>query len=242
MPLVPPELTANLMRRALAVSLLALASGPVSARGQEALVPARIVEIAGANLYLDAGTDAGVRAGDTLVARRAAGDTPLGTLVVIAATGTRAVVTFAGRPFAVTRGDALLLAVPSAGVPAAPAEAPTPLARAQRVPIGRVRISGSAGLDVLSARTTTFGLGADPVRVVRDFTVPSLRLQTSVRNLPGGGRLNLSLRASQQSGPATLFDRSTIVRVYHANFDQQWAVARVLLGRFLAPFEPFSGL
>ena len=67
-----------------------------TATAQERTVSARVTEIAGANLYLDAGSNVGLANGDTLIVRRAADVTPVGTFVVVAVTETRAVVAFAG--------------------------------------------------------------------------------------------------------------------------------------------------
>ena len=234
------------------IALLAAAVlGPGVARGQERSFTARVVEIAGANLYLNIGTAQGLGATDTLAVRRAPGGPRVGTLAVMAATETRAMVGFVGQPFPVTRGDSLVL-VPTrsapAGVggaaPAAAAPPPPPRTRPtgpRREEVG-TSVSGSAALDVLGNHTTTVGFGADPERATRDFTVPSLRFQMTAANLPGGGQFSLSARGTQQEGTTTLFDRSTVLRVYDAHYQQDLSSVRVMAGRFFNPYERFSGV
>jgi hypothetical protein len=230
------------MRRALRHALLTLLVAGASAGAQERAVPVRVVEIAGANLYVNVGAAAGLSAGDTLAVRRAAAAAPVGALVVVAVSAERSVLTFAGRPFPVTRGDELLLstngAAPVAAVSPARGSEPRRPGAASRAP---VQVRGSATLEVFGSTTTTLGPGADPARLSSSFAIPSARLQTSAWNLPGGGRLGLNVRVSQQSGPATLFDRKQVVRVYDAHYDQPVSVFRLLVGRFFSPYESFSG-
>src|SRR6185503_10047724 len=95
------------MSRAHWVAFLALI--PVTL-GAQTRAPQRVVvvQIAGSNLYLNAGNDSGVVTGDTLSVGRP-GSELNGSFLVITATATRSVVSFAGPAFAVTRGDTLLL-------------------------------------------------------------------------------------------------------------------------------------
>jgi len=73
---------------------------------------ARVVvgQIAGATVYIDAGTEAGVITGDTLTVARDATGPMIGRMIVLSAASRTAVLTFADDPFAITRGETLLLA------------------------------------------------------------------------------------------------------------------------------------
>src|SRR5690606_20935085 len=96
----------------------AAAAAPAAAQDAAPRVRARVTYIAGSNIYFDAGSEQGIRAQDTLAVFRQADGARLGAVVVLSVTDARAVATFAGRPFALTRGTALLLALPRHGVPA----------------------------------------------------------------------------------------------------------------------------
>jgi hypothetical protein len=228
---------------ALLAALGLLAGGTI--RAQERVVSARVVQIAGANVYLDVGATAGLRSGDTLGARRTASGPRVGTLAVLAVTEERSMVGFVGRPFPITRGDTVLLAVrgpsPAPSVVVAPVAPAASRAALRRAAAEGATVRGSLAAEVLGTRTTTVGFGADPERVTRDYAVPSLRLQATATNLPGGGRLILSARGSQQTGTTALFDRSTVVRVYDAHYEQEGRRTRVMVGRFYSPYERFSG-
>src|SRR5690606_5813110 len=97
---------------------LAAAAAPVAAQDAAPRVRARVTYIAGSNVYVDAGSEQGIRAQDTLAVFREADGARLGAVVVLSVTDARAVATFAGRPFTLTRGTALLLELPRHGAPA----------------------------------------------------------------------------------------------------------------------------
>lgn len=236
------------MRTALAWLAVGLVL-PAAVRAQGRTVLARVVQVAGSSVYLDAGTAQGLSPADTVAVRRAAQGPRIGTLAVIAVTETRSVVGFVGQPFPITFGDSLLLTLGAGGAgvgaagaapPAAPRLRAQPAALRREVPGPSLR--GSAAFDVNGATTTTIGFGVDPERANRDFAVPSLRLQLTADNLPGGGRFSFGAKGSQQVGTADLFDRSTVLRVYDAHYEQSLSAARVMVGRFFTPFERFSGL
>jgi hypothetical protein len=65
---------------------------------QERTIPATVVEIAGTNLYFDAGSQQGLAANDTVVVSRADDGTRLGQVLIVETTSTTAVATFAGAP------------------------------------------------------------------------------------------------------------------------------------------------
>lgn len=227
---------------AFSASLLLLAWGAAVAQGN---VPAVVVQVAGSNLYLNAGTDAGIVAGDTLVVRRSSTAPPAGATAVIAATSTRSMVTFVGAPFAVTRGDTLFVTPGHHAadiVPAAQAAAPEPeTLRPPVVPApSGMRVQGALGFDMWGSHTTTVGLGSSPLRTTQDVGMPAMRLRARASD---GGRsaFSLNLRAQQRSGPASMFDRSTSIRIYEAHYDRNAGALSLSLGRFYSDFDHASG-
>jgi len=103
----------------------------------------QVRQVAGANLYLDVGTRAGLGSGDTIVASIPTELEVLGSLVVVAASEDRAVLGFASEPFPVTRGESLHLRLRGSG--------PSP-------PRGPVSVADSASLS-----------GASPDEVVQSI-------------------------------------------------------------------------
>lgn len=207
--------------------------------------PTIVVQIAGANLYLAAGTDAGVLTGDTLIIRRAPAAAPVGSTVVIASTTTRSVVTFVGTPFAVTRGDSLFFTPVSGGATAvAAALGPLPSTRSpprvlRRDVVPSTRVDGALGLEMWGSHSETVGLGADPVRTTRNIGIPAVRLRTRVANR--NSSLDLNLRAEHRTGPISVFDRATRIRIYEARYDYRAGPATVSAGRFFSDFDHASG-
>ena len=232
----------NVRRFGLAICLLA-ALPPAAARAQQ---PQRavVVQIAGANLYLDAGTDAGVHTGDTLSVRRSLAAQPVGACTVIASTSGRSVVTFVGTPFPATRGDTLYI-TPGSVAPVVVAGAASPETRVvppRAIPYAvrsGTRVDGALGLEMWGARTTTLGLGADPVRSTQDVATPAVRLRTSIAG--GNSAFNLNLRAQHRAGPQGLFQPVTTVRIYDARFDQTMGALQLSVGRFFSDFDHASG-
>ncbi len=92
----------------LAVALAVLPDAS-AAQARAPRVAVRVRQIAGSTLYLDIGTRNGLLAGDTLTAYTDTTKAAVGRLRVTAATETRSALTFAGAPFAVTRGMDLVL-------------------------------------------------------------------------------------------------------------------------------------
>lgn len=92
---------------ALAAPLSAQQAGKLAGRPaqRDSLLTVRVDYVAGSSLYITAGTTQGISVGDTLRVLAASGQRELGRVVVLSSTLKRAVVTFAGHPFAVTRGD-----------------------------------------------------------------------------------------------------------------------------------------
>jgi len=102
-------------RRGALLGALALLSSvaAVSVSGQESpRVRVVVSRIAGATLYVDAGSDAGIATGDTVTVARDAGLEVAGRLMVLSAASGTAVLTFADNPFVLTRGETLFLSSP----------------------------------------------------------------------------------------------------------------------------------
>ncbi|HSC59522.1 MAG TPA: hypothetical protein VLC11_08150, partial [Gemmatimonadales bacterium] len=204
--------------------------------------------VAGDNVYLGAGTDAGVRQGDTLLVRRVPGGDAAGPLLVVTSTSSRAVVAFLGAPYSLTRGDSLAVVMrhSTLAVTAAPPPAlavPLPGAAAPPAPQRRsaLRSDGSLSLDLDLMQTRTTGLGVAPEQVTRNFTTPSIGLRYRVQGMPGGWELSTSVRATQRSSTGGVVDPATLVQVYEAALVRRTRTSEVKLGRFFDPYESFSG-
>ena len=256
-----------------AALLIALAAAAAPAAAQEAAprIRARVTYIAGSNVYVDAGSEHGVRAQDTLAVFREADGARLGAVVVLSVTDARAVATFAGRPFALTRGTALLLELPRRGGPAAAAAGADSTAAAAKAAEERraderaraeqaaaraaeravepaqaqhtsaPRVSGRLSLDLEAMRTTSEPAAGEGW--VDDVAAPTLRLRAAVTRLPGGLRLETNLRAAYRRSRMGLFETSPSLRVYQASVEKEFAALplRLRLGRFYNPYESYGG-
>ena len=248
--------------------LVALAASGAPAAAQDAAprVRARVTYIAGSNLYFDAGSAQGIRAHDTLAIFREADGARLGAAVVLSVTETRAVATFAGRPFALTRGTPLLLELPRRRDPA-PADSTAAAAKADERQAGErtraapvatppaagaieptrarhftaPRVDGRLALDFEAMRTTSQPAAGEGW--VDDVAAPTLRLRAAVTRLPGGLRLETNLRAAYRRSSMGLFAASPSLRVYQASVAKEFAAlpVRVRLGRFYNPYESYGG-
>jgi hypothetical protein len=120
------------MRRgvALIAGLVFVTPGPVAGQAAGRPLRALVEYIAGANLYLAAGEEVGIIAGDTLVASGGKPSRP-GRVRVIASNDGRSVMTFAGSPFPVTRGDTIVLNIPAERGAAAAAATAAAMARSE---------------------------------------------------------------------------------------------------------------
>lgn len=203
--------------------------------------------IAGANVYLGAGADAGIQPGDTLEARRLSNGETLGTLLVISTSSTRSVVAFTGAPRSLTRGDILAVVVRKGAAPPgpAPAMAEVPTAASARTERRResAQVAGRFSLDVDGTRTVTTGLGLSPEEVVRQFGTTSAGLWLRARRLPGGFEANTNLRSSYRASSAGVVDPTTLVEVYEASLAKDFRSfpLQLRVGRFYNPYETFSG-
>lgn len=233
------RLAAWARRAGLALVLAGLgAPAPLAAQTVQAARPAVVVQVAGATFYLNVGTDDGLRTGDTLAVRRKVDAPTLGAVVVVGATARRAVLSFAGAAFPVTRGDTLYY-VPRAGEGAliAPTVAVVEATRPRAPPAvaRRARVDGAVGFEMWGSHTETVGLGADPVRTTRDIGMPAVRFNTFVTG--DRSRLRVNLRAQQRTGGDAFWDRRTRIRIYEARYDLRTGPARLTVGRFFSDFD-----
>lgn len=229
------------IRRLGAALLGLLATAPPAVAQDSARVV--VAYIAGANVYLAGGADAGIRAGDTLRARRLPDGAMVGALLVMASVAERSVVAFLGAPFPLTRGDTLAVAIAHAAPTAAAAVAVRPVVPSTGPPPPRpARIrTGSVSLDVDVAHTRTTGLGADPQVNTYDFATPSLGLQYRDVGRPGALELRTSLRATQRSSSQDIVAPATLVQVYELTLSRRTVRSLVSVGRFFSPYESFTG-
>ncbi len=163
--------------------LAALTGGRAHAQAGTAVVRAMVEYIAGADLYLAAGEDQGITAGDTLLARRG-GNARTAKLRVISSVSGRAVVTFAGPPFAITRGDTLLIER------ARPRAAPPPAAQQSAAAAGdasKVNTASSHTTDARAAHDTASASGAPGTPAV---LAPHAAKQQGLRRVPSPMRLD----------------------------------------------------
>lgn len=245
-----------------AVTLLLVAGTAGPLLGQEARLaaeplPARVVEVAGANAYLDTGPDTGLAPGDTL---EVLGDGRVkGSLLVVGTSPRRIVVEYAGEPFPLTRGDRLLVRVRPGSGP--PANAPTATPEA-----------GRAGPDS-TARPSRPSLLEEPARAAgrRDAAGPRItgRLITgndfltspaagsagssssnvsfadarlTVSGLPGGIRLRLDARGERlELSPLEVAGADSRLRVRTAALERELpGPLSVTLGRLRDPYDAYA--
>jgi hypothetical protein len=250
---------------AIAVVLLVAVTGAVSARQEPVTRRARVEYIAGANVYIALGEEAGIVTGDTLRAMRA--DRGEGRVRVIASSTGRSVLAFAGQPFPLTRGDTLVIVVStsdaarrvaandtstgdardprpdSAAVTRVQARMPSNERQAPRRAASPIRMSGMIAFD-LDALDSETRWGTGPTeRVERRFVTPSTRLYATLANLPGGMRINTNLRYEYRSTDGTAFGSSTALRIYQASLAKEFDVIPLSfeLGRFYNPSDIYGG-
>ncbi len=231
-----------------------------AAYGQEKRMEVTVQYIAGPNIYLDAGSGDGIAPGDTL--RVIHESKPVGAWRVISSSRTKTVVTFAGTPFAVTRGERfLILFTPHEGTPP-PATMETPSEDVSETTAGRtsllkkappprkprkrssrrpVRVTGRLFMEMNTLRSSTKYQANTLVRNDRTFLTPTAGLRASVSNLPGGLRLNVNTRISQRTSFNSTVGDLRSIRIYQASIERAFEVFQIKAGRFYDPFENFNG-
>lgn len=234
-----------------ACGLVSLAGAASAVRAQTPDVQAVVAEIAGENVYLTAGTDAGIAAGDTLLVLRDPA-TPLGKVRVVAATSGRALIAFLESPFALTRGTTVFLRRLAGGVASAEPEADTTAgvttpstptaARASATPTGP-RVSGWFSLDMDASQMQSRWLTDVWESTNRQFATPAGALRLTITDLPGGLTFTSNARASYRYASDGVIGQPQSVHIYEASIAKRFAHAPLAfrLGRFFNPYEIFSG-
>ena len=219
-------------------------------QAQDALVPARVTYLAGQNLYLDAGRDAGVMPDDTLAVYR--DGALIGRLVVVSSISDRSVVTFAGEAFPVTLGTTLQLRTPGTPAPAEPEPAPEPIeeepAVAEEEPVSpheeprrtptrssraeKTRVAGRVMLSMNALQSTTQWPTNGGGSAQRTFLTPSLNLHLTVSDLPQDLRVRTRLRGDYRYSSGRPIDPAFSFRTYELVVEKQFTGFDLRAGRF----------
>ena len=217
--------------------------------GQEGgAIEATVTQLAGQNVYLNAGQNEGVAEGDTLRLISA----PVGRrFLVIRATRSQAITAFVGAPFALTRGQKLTFVVlKGAGVPepveevaeAVVVEEPevtsimeTPDTRqpaTRRATSGKVKVDGRLLLSasMLASETRIRSSNVAPVR--RQYVTPVANLSATISNLPSDFKLNVQLRSDYRYQSRNPIAPENSVRAYRLNLEKTLPFGQVQIGRF----------
>ena len=233
----------------LAVALLGSAAGARSLHGQEGQevwIDAWVVEIAGTDFYVSAGTDAGLVTGSEYELRLVEQGTSPGRVRVLQAGAERSAVTFVGAPFPLTRGTHIALHTTDAAPiqPNDPDVAGGPVSR--RPPPAATRQTGAevhgsfgASFETRESKTEWDEFRLEPVE--RTFTTPSTWLNLRVSRLPAGLNFRLHARASQRNSNDDLIQPDGLVRVYSAQVTGSAGILDFAVGRGYNPFDASSG-
>jgi hypothetical protein len=214
------------------------------AAAQQGRIAVVVDYIAGADIYLAAGSDQGLAPNDTLVVREAVDGEPVGRFLVVSTTTSRAVVEFIGTAFPVTRGKTLYVERASAR----PADLP-PSVMAGAAPVARgpegpsPSLHGRLTLEANGFETTTLWQSNTPQSETRQFATPSLGLRAVAADLPGGFSLNTNLRALYRYSNPELITPAWAIQIYQASLAKTFTgfPLYVELGRFSNAYTSFSG-
>ena len=217
----------------------------------------RVDGVAGSTIYINAGTGHALAQGDTFTVASAASSQSV-PVVVQQATSSRSVLEFVDRPVPLTRGTTATLtplgttavrlteawgldsqasdAEAGRGFEIARARLPRP--RDPHVPLA---FQGRAYMDVTAMRSeTSWDGGVSPGNLTRTFATPSLRLNGTLSNLPGGISVRTNLRSAYRySDPSVV--RATTIRVYEMAAEGTLPGGQFRVGRFFNPYESYSG-
>ncbi len=235
----------NLRFPTVAIGFVVAALGLLAAgaQAQEQGLRAVIEQIAGSDVYLSVGSDAGLAASDTVQVYRDADGEYLGALRVVAVSATRSVVTFLDRPFPLTRGVVVQLRFTAApapvAAPVAEATAPTSLPVARSGP----RVRGRFSLDFNGMQSITRWVSNVEERAERRFVTPSMSLRLVATQLPGGFTFETTGRATYRYSDPAIVQPDLSVRVYQLSIAKEFdnAPIQFRLGRFYNPYELYSG-
>jgi len=224
------------------IAALLLALGAPRAAAQEQGLRAVIEQIAGSDVYLSVGSEAGLAASDTVQVYRDGDGEYLGALRVVAVSATRSVVTFLDRPFPLTRGVVVQLRFTAPPLPEAePAAAIAPPVRPAAASGPRVR--GRFSLDFNGMQSTTTWISNVEEKVDRRFATPSMSLRLAATQLPGGFTFETTGRATYRYSDPEIVQPDLAVRVYQLSVAKAFdnAPVQFRLGRFYNPYELYSG-
>ncbi len=227
--------------RVLMSGVLTVASA-AALSGQEQTVTVIVEHVAGANLYLDEGAEQGIQQGDTLTVFHGNPEQHIGYFLVVTASATRSVVTFLAEPFAITRGQTLQLRLAREVFPARREAIPMrQVTRGSRYRQSRPAVRGRISVALDGIQSSTTPLGADGQAIQRTFLTPSVRLRTSVGQLPGGMRFRTNMRLAARYASENTFDATRSARIYQASVARTAGNVRFEAGRFYNPYENYSG-
>ena len=237
------------MHRWLPLLLLVAAFG---AEAQTVRLPAQVTGVAGAEAYLDRGTADGLSPGDTVIVER--DGAMVGELTVVAASADRCVATFAGAPFALTRGDQIVLVLPDRSAPPRP-QPPTPQpdsARPDRASLferppqttGRptpssLRLTGRLQTGVQALRSST--QPDEGPSVDRMFASPFMAFRADLAGLPAGTQVHVDARSTYRYSDSPGATSTAEVRVYAAAVEMGSDLVHLEAGRFISDYERTSG-
>jgi hypothetical protein len=240
------------MRCLMAIFAICFCAGGVHAQTR---VRVTVDYVTASSVYLSAGQQQGLFAGDTVRFQRDSLAAPAGMLLVVSSSRARAVVTPSDSTVKLNRGDIIFLTLPEAALQrlalVSDSVAEAPLAPPMAAPVEPVRparersalrASGRIGLEMDALRTwARYGPGENQVQE-RDYFSPAMRLRLRADGLPGGMRFSTNLRATYlDAGPSR--PRELNVQVYQASVeaDIRSAGVHLQLGRFYNSYESHSG-
>jgi hypothetical protein len=233
--------------RLVAATLALTAALAPRAAAQQGRVAVVVDYIAGADIYLAAGSEQGLAPNDTLVVREAADGDPVGRFFVVSTTTASAVVEFLGTAFPVTRGKTLYVERASAHPIEAPPSVIAQGGSAPSVAQGPTgpppSLHGRLTLEANGFQSTTLWQSNAVESETRRFATPSLGLRAVAADLPGGFSLNTNLRAQYRYSNPDLIAPAWAVQVYQASVANRFSGAPlyVELGRFENAYTNFSG-
>ncbi len=224
---------------------------------QEDIITARVTQLAGQNVYLDAGINQGIAQGDTLQMTADASR----RLLVLTATATRSVSVFAHAPFPLTRGVELSFTVLKgpesllaeqqveevsnkgdlpqvADVP--PVKEPAPAIPVQK-PSPKVKIDGRLIVSLSLLDSETKIRSSNVPAVSRRYATPSLNLNATVSNLPSGARLNVHMRTDYRYRSRSPLDKQGQFRAYRLNLEKSFGFGEMQVGRFYNRYAQRGG-
>lgn len=231
-----------------AIALLLFLSGVCQTRAsaQETPLGVLVEQIAGASIYLRAGTDDGISVDDTLLVVDDSGERTIGALIVIGATAGRSVVSFLDDPFPLTRGTMLSIRMGAGAAIAEPARETPSAEPGPQVPAASQsypQVSGRLSFQLNALESTTRWQSNEEVSVGRQFATPSMGLRLNVSDLPGGVEFTSNVRGSYRYSSDDLVQPVHSARVYQMGVEKSFKAVPVQfqIGRFYNRYESFSG-